>query len=50
MKKRLVRTGGRMKVVVETLADSTTGDGAFERAAEKVNGRYGGLFRRLSQS
>jgi hypothetical protein len=42
-----VSIDGRMLVVVPV--ESEAGDDAFERAAEKVNGRYEGLFRRLSK-
>jgi hypothetical protein len=42
-----VSIDGRVLVVVPV--ESEAGDDAFERAAEKVNGRYEGLFRRLSK-
>ncbi len=35
--------------VVVMPVESGAGDDAFERAAEKVNGRYEGLFRPLSK-
>ena len=42
-----VSIDGRVMVVVPV--ESEAGDDAFERAAEKVNSRYEGLFRRLSK-
>lgn len=42
-----VSIDGRVMVVVPV--ENGAVDDAFERAAEKVNGRYEGLFRRLSK-
>lgn len=42
-----VSIDGRVMVVVPV--ENEAGDDAFERAAEKVSGRYEGLFRRLSK-
>ncbi|HEY2094086.1 MAG TPA: hypothetical protein VGJ81_19620 [Thermoanaerobaculia bacterium] len=42
-----VSIDGRVLVVVPV--ESEAGDDAFERAVEKVNSRYEGLFRRLSK-
>lgn len=36
-------------VMVVMPVEGEAGDDAFERAAENVNGRYAGLFRRLSK-